>query len=222
MKQKPPPSRHRGVLSRQQRTDRVDSARQELQKFLSTLHPAIRKAFRNPASLTPEEYVLLHCNSEFRAQKDAAYLVYIPLAMQVPEEWNACRRAFPALAKVQESQYRGGIKTRGASRKLHEEREDTIIVERVSQLISRLQPGWDLRERLKNAGGFAGGDEEIKRELLKLEYGDDEIAALMKGRTLRAAAAYCLAFQTGRKPQSVMVSLSRALRASKSTPEQNH
>jgi hypothetical protein len=212
MNQKPPQSQRRGSLSRQRQTERVESARQQLRTYFSTLDPPVQKLLTD-RPLTREEYLRLHGSPELRAQRDVAYLEYSRLAIHVPEEWATRRKSFTALAKFQESLHRGEIKTRGASRKLPEEREDTFTAERVSQMMVRLRSGWELKCVLKTAGGAASGDEEIRRELQKLEYDSDEVAALMKARKLQTAAAHCFANQNGRRPESVRVSLSRAKRA---------
>src|SRR5262249_38831017 len=97
----------------------------------------------------------------------------------------------------------------GAPTKALVEREDTLVAGMVSEIRSRLEPAFDLCRRRRKSGGYSADPEIIESELRELGYTRQEIAAVIRSRTVKSAAQKVVAGKTRRSPESVRAMSSR-------------
>ena len=202
----------RGFLSREARSQQILLARRQVREFLSPLEPLVRKMLVDRKSVTLEEWKQYWTEPNIRRELEVACDRYERLLIRIPDEWRRyCRQQFPGYKLFREYILLGRVPTGGAPRKPREEREDVRLARLVQDTTQTLACGWDLRRQRKAAGGFASGEEEIASELSNLGYERVQVQAILKHRTLHAAAVQVVAEQTGKSPKSVMVAASRTV-----------
>jgi len=202
------------------------TARGRLAAFLTDLDPLFRRLMTGEGLHSFDNVAFGDFDAkrrrQFRRAEEHYFALLAAASREGPKNPADVNAEFLDNARREVVSYDIGTKTPGAPRKELDDQAAVRLAQTARKLYPRFRPGVRLVQSARRRGGYRSGVTEL-RELLRghsICYLDDEIEAILKGRTVRAAIVRYLVTSLNRKRharkpatvQTVQATISRGLR----------